>query len=185
MSIRCRCFWVFQEIQYIKIQLDFANQVGEVFSKKGWYSSTNKGGLSRENSAPFPLIKGLICVTSWPRVFPRRLSDSLLSRHGGGYPDPHHSTKRALRDIRSIWLVALPCHNGRDWHQKIIGTVPASITKVVGLAAQASPVICEITARADQRPRKPGREAVPNHSERDRPTRIIGITASLISLGAK
>jgi hypothetical protein len=53
------------------------------------------------------------------------------------------------------------------------------------MATRASPVISEIPARADQRLRKPGREAVPNHFYRDHPTRILGMTASLIDLFSK
>jgi hypothetical protein len=149
------------------------------------YSSTNKGGLSRKKSSPPPPIRGLRSVASWPRVFPRRISDSLHSRFDDRYDDLHHSTNRALRDNLYVRL-ATPFHQrGWSWLQKIIGTVPASFTYTLGIVQWTSPVISEISARADQRQRKLVREADPNHSRRDRPRRILGMAASLISLCPK
>jgi len=149
------------------------------------YSSTNKGGLVKRKISPSPPIRGLKSFASWPRVFPRRLSDSLLSRYGAGYNDPHHSTKRALRDSRSIWLITPSCHKGKTRTRRSSVPYRSHSHKGLGMATWASPVISEIPARADQRHRKPGREAVPNHSDRDRPTRIFGMTASLIDSCSK
>jgi len=68
-------------------------------------------------------------VCYFPAVFP----DSCPSRHGARYHDLHHSTKRALHGRLQIGRATLSCQKGKDWLQKIIGTVPVSFTYIFGM----------------------------------------------------
>ena len=153
---------------------------GEDLVWKAWYSSTNKGGLSREKSLPLPLYGGLSLLQAGRECF---LAVSLTRFFQGMAPDT------MIRTIQPNGLYATADPYGSSRRLAIGGKTRARRSSVpyrphshkdVGMATRASPVISEIPARADQRHRKPGREAVPNHSDRDRPTRILGMTASLI-----
>lgn len=96
-------------------------------------STTNKGGLSRESFSPLPLKGGLVLLQACRECF---LTVCLTRCFHGVVPD----TMICTIQPNGLCMTAYLCGSSRrlaeeqDTRQKIIGTVPASFTKDVGMA---------------------------------------------------